>query len=56
MENDGRCGWISWEGPDVANNLFCAREQTEFSLKLWLVGQHQTHVEEVHGSAGCSQF
>jgi hypothetical protein len=26
------------------------------SLKLWLAGQHQTHVEEMHGSAGCGQF
>jgi hypothetical protein len=30
--------------------------QPDFSLKLRLVGQHQTHVEEMHGSAGCSQF
>jgi hypothetical protein len=31
-------------------------KQTEFSLKLWLVGQHQTQVEEVHASASCSQL
>jgi NADP-dependent 3-hydroxy acid dehydrogenase YdfG len=43
-------------GDSSGIGLASARLFIEFSLKLWLVGQHQTHVEEVHGSTGCSQF
>ena len=43
-------------GGNSGIGLASARLFIEFSLKLWLLGQHQTHVEEVYGSAGCSQF
>ena len=43
-------------GGNSGLGLAGARPFIEFSLKLWLVGQHQTHVEEVHGSAGSSEF
>ena len=43
-------------GGNSGIGLASVRLFIEFSLKLWLLGQHQTHVGEVHGSAGCSQF
>jgi short-subunit dehydrogenase involved in D-alanine esterification of teichoic acids len=43
-------------GDNTGIGLASARLFIEFSLKLWLFGQHQTHVEEVYGSASCSQF
>jgi short-subunit dehydrogenase involved in D-alanine esterification of teichoic acids len=43
-------------GGESGIGLASARLFIEFCLKLWLVGQHQTHVEEVHGYADCSQF
>jgi len=43
-------------GANSGIGLASARPFIEFSLQLWLVGQHQTHVEEVHGSTGGSQF
>ena len=43
-------------GGNSGIGLASARLFIELSLKLWLVGQHQTNVEEMHGSAGCSKF
>ena len=43
-------------GGNSGIGLASARPFIELSLKLWLVGQHQTNVEEMHGSAGCSKF
>ena len=52
MEN--AVGFLRKDGTYL--RTFFARERNRVFLKLWLVGQHQTRVEEVNGSAGCSQF